>query len=356
MKPTMFLLLLATALAGVASAQEVPPANPSAKAQIHQFGIIRTLLNESEQDELLDLPGFVHRSDSPLTGTRYLDFSALYVIPPLMMKGPLTFDVTQGVYALPSAWYPYAAQSAQSREITWRHVLAGVQADGLETTHPAWMAARAVEAAATLKVYKPGPAGSQPDDEGTTEGDVFLFYRAPSFADFMIAGVDAVTGGWVIQQASIFSELQYPLKEENSHAWLAQVADSGEVVSRRLALDPKSTYTLTPSCVACDDRKLSMMAMRGAQASSASPSPAEHSTRTLDLRRQLNEAITGKGLRPDEAAAMAELMIQSVQRARHPVLIYFLLPEWINARHGLKVTGPAEESVRVFAVVKDLPG
>lgn len=356
MKPGLFLMLIVSAFAGVGGAQEVPPANPSARAQIHQFGIIRTLLDSGEQDELLDLPGFVHKLDGALTGTRYLDFSALYVIPPLMMKEPLALDVTLGGYFNASAWYPYAAETTEPRKTTWNHVLAGVQADGLETTHPAWMAARAVEAAATLKVYKPGPAGSQPDDEGTTEGDVFLFYRAPSFADFMIAGVDAVTGGWVIQQASIFSDLQYPLKEENSHAWLAQAADGGEVVSRRLALDPKSTYTLTPSCVACDDRKLSMMVMRGAQASSASPSPAEHSTRTLDLRRQLNEAITGKGLHPDEAAAMAELMIQSVQRARHPVLIYFLLPEWINARHGLKVTGPAEESVRVFAVVKDLPG
>src|SRR5687768_17256218 len=98
-------------LTGNAAAQETSaPVDNTQPAVVHQIGIIRGG-QKVTSDNLLSLPGFVHRSTNyPTTGGVWLDFSALYVIPPQMTTEPVTLQVRQSASGggFVSAWYPYA--------------------------------------------------------------------------------------------------------------------------------------------------------------------------------------------------------------------------------------------------------
>ncbi len=307
-------------------------------AAVHQFGIIRSSFHTIHESELLELPEFVHTASSTTATTNaWLDFSALYIIPPQMMAGPMLFQVRQELgisHASMTAWYPYSTLSGSSAR-QWADVHVGVQADGLETTHPVWMTGRAMEAAATLKVYKPGPAGSQPDDVGTTEGDVYLFLRGNAAGRAPLVGeLDAERAKWSVKSFSIWSDTHSPLVAGEQPGWIARAGVNGEISSRRITLNSSGLSK---------------------QRTSATVELEPYSRETADLRWQLNEAIAGNGLRSDEAVAQAELVIQSLIKMRSPALIYFLSPQWINARFPLQVDGPSEDPVRVFIVIMELP-
>lgn len=322
-----------------ASAQDRPrPIAENPMATVHQFGIIRAGESISEND-LLDLPEFVHRSkpDSTTTAPAWLDFSALYFMPPQMTTAPLVFNVRQ---SLGTAWYPYAGQTKASirRPSGWKNVYVGMRAEALKTTNSVWMTARDMEAAATLKVYKPGPAGSKPDDEGTTEGEVFIFMRGRAIGrDPIRAKYDSASDEWILHIFSIWSDVQFPFTASTRHAWIARnVSDKAEIYSRRITLEPGGA-PFNPI------------------RTSATVKVEPYSRDSMDLRVQLKEAIVGNGLPPAEATAQTKLILRSVARVDGPVLIYMLGPEWINARFPLKIEGPAKKPVRVFMVVLELP-
>jgi len=314
------LAMLASSVAG----QEVPPAQVETKAGIHQFGII--VRGDKDESLSLDLPEFVHQSKVTGRGADRLDFSALYFLPPLMMQGPVTLNVRQTLDNA-TAWYPYSHETSSPKVRAWDNLLVGVQADGLETTHSVWMTPRRMEQASTIKVYKPGPPGSRPDDEGTTEGDVYLFLRGTVMDD----GVLFVVGKneSLIKSPREGVEHSVEFTSATEHAWLAGTGSDGEIHSLRITMP-------TP----------------GNELRIQTESPADKN-QTVQLRLQLNEALVGNGLRGDEAAAQAELILQLLADVKdEPALLYLLPQEWVDQAVPLEVNGAAEKPVRVFVTVR----
>lgn len=326
-----------------AQAQDAPRVG-TGRAEVHQWGIVL-----SGSRELLDIPDFVHRPEGFLPESlrsdvpSRLDYSCLYFNPPPMLSGHLTLNVTMRLPGSVTAWYPYAHETSPTQQRVWNNVQMGVAADGLETTHPVWMKPRAVGAAA-IKVYKPGPAGSQPDDEGTTEGDVYMFVRGyAQGCDALSVGTDALSGDWLIKrldrEEGAPAGLPVPFDETNRHAWLVQKGTDGEVIGRALMLDVSATGTVM-----------------GRSPRRVDTGTTDVTRTTLELRVQLNEALVGHGLRGDEAAAQTELVLEAVRKRDEPLLIYVMRKEWVERFFPLKVEGPAEEPVRVFVVLRTLPG
>jgi hypothetical protein len=306
------------------------------EAQIHQWGIIR--LNRADAPSsgaasLLSVPEFVHQT-APAPGAEveaWLDYSALYIHPPMMMKAPLKFDITMEVPGTVQAWYPFAAVSPGG--VSWRGVLAGAQADGLDTTHPIWMAARAVASPATLKVHKPGPRGTQPDDPGTTEGDVFLFARAA----LARSPVSVAAEGTSLTVSVAGVATTAPL-----HAWIISAGDEGSpfrllrIIAQRAIInaDVGGTNWLIPLNL-------------------ASNSPENLSVD--DVKARFNEAFAGNGLDSDESSALVNTLLSTIRNAPGRRFLVVLPPAWAPSALPLRVTGsPAETPVRVFVTIVPL--
>jgi len=314
------LAMLASSVMG----QEVPPSQPTGKVGVHQFGII--VRGDTDGSLSLDLPAFVHRSEDMGEVAGRLDFSALYFLPPLMMPGPVTLDVRQSLEQA-TAWYPYSHETSSPKVRAWDNLLMGVQADGLETTHAVWMTPRRMETASTVKVYKPGPTGSRPDDEGTTEGDVYIFLRGAVPDDGVFYAVGKTEA--LVKSPAVDSTSSVAFTSATEHAWLAMTGADGEIRSLRIT-----------------------MPELGKELRVQAEGPT-YKNQTLQLRVQLNEALAGNGLRGDEAAAQADLVLQLLANVNdEPVLVYLQPREWVDKAMPLEVKGEAEKPVRVFVTVR----
>ena len=292
-----------------------------------------------------NLPGFVHRAyvGANQTRTYAQDFTAsleranTYFHPPAATTQPLVLDVEASFQrGLLDAYYPYAIQPGEAAKsgngdrtvtkendslIQWKGVRVGDQADTLVTTSSAWQAARAVGSAATLKVYKPSPAGSKSDDEGTTEGDVFLFY---SGAGAIPSPISVTSKSSVLHVA--LRDATIPLSV--SSAWLLSVRQDGMAAFRHLGqLDNRTSSSIE---VASDFASGSYSALG-----------------SDELQAQLREALNAEGLPDDEAAAMLASLNSRFSEAGQRVL--FLLPQsWTDAALPLQVRGPGQVAHRIM--------
>ena len=310
-------------------------------AEIHQWGIIRIAHIFSSKSpsaaDLLSLPDFVHRR--PIThALTWLDFSALYIHPPLQLKAPLEFDIRMNITSgTVKAWYPYA--TPKDSQVTWNAVQAGVQADGLLTTHTVWMGARAVASPATLKVYKPGPPNTRPDDPGTTEGDVFLFARA------------ALASSPVRLRWS--HHLPQPLAADDA----VTIPLTGWIITRHKETSEEPGYNVIPLPLA--DQTPDQMAELSEDQFQDQPENQNPSDPPISSTEQVmslfNEAFTGHGLTPDEATAFSRTILQAISRPHCRYGVAILPKEWATTALPLQITGsPAAAPVRVFVALIEL--
>lgn len=319
-------------------------------AVIHQWGVINVKATGGRIGPMIEnsaLPDFVHTTSiTAAQRTPRLEFSALYVHPPLMMKEPLSFDIRTGIRdGSVSGWYPYASQVSNpnpripdsfSSQITWENVLAGAQADTLQTTSQLWMIPRSVAAPATLKVYKPDPAGTQPDDPGTTEGEVFL-YMAGAFSARHISAVNDASGRkmlMTLKPHALSSEAVLSWPKEKVHGWI--MAPPGND-------DPEESCQFAEIAATAASQTISVKA------------PDQLERKPTDVvRARLNEAFTGHGLDSDEADALTGLMLKTSRWQRRAVIV---LPQsWVDSVIPLKISdAPARSPVRVFVAICEFP-
>lgn len=320
----------------------------SKAAVIHQWGIIRIKADRAGGQAAIDraaLPDFVHTTATAaeLTDPR-LEFSALYVHPPMMMHGPMSFDIRTGIRdGSIAAWYPFAPQVGNpnprvpdsfNSQITWKKVLAGAQADTLKTTNELWMLARSVEAPATLKVYKPGPPGTRPDDPGTTEGEVFLY----------VAG--SLSGRYIsLAQSASGEEVSFHLKPnvEGLKPGMTRSTEPlyGWIISPAGNNDAAESYHV--GAISHKDDSEPVLETTAASVISADT-----------VRAKLNEAFAGHGLDSDEADALTRMILEMTGNQRHGVVI--LPSSWVESVFPLEISGSSAESpVRVFVAVCALP-
>lgn len=312
---------------------------------LHQWGVV--LLPPA--GDALPLPDFVHtRKVPPAPKAPRLEFSALYVHPPLKMEEPLQFDLELRFRdGAAEGWFPYAdgtnrpagANGSSSDGIRWRGVQAGVAAEGPQTTSAVWMIPRGVSTPATVKVYKPGPAGTRPDDPGTTEGDVYLF--ASGYLARESAGFDPAGDG-------VFS-YRLPRKPAVApvRAWVLRAAEAaGDPAGPAFEVQFVSTENENPG-------RLSMPPANGETSGSL--------TRD-DLHGAWNEAFTGAGLSPEEASALSRMILEILEtgtgesapeKASGRGWFVALMPQaWTDDMLPLDYTGPAiQPPVRVFCVM-----
>jgi hypothetical protein len=269
-----------------------------------------------------------------------LETPVTYIHPPLHTSGVLELDIKAEFRGgLLTEYYPYAMTSVDGETTTgapdndritsstrgaiqWKGVRIGDQADPLPTDSHVWTAPRAVGSAATLKVYKPGPPGSQPDDEGTTEGEVYLFYRAVGHlqspvavnrsADSLAISIRKQTAPFVVNAA-----------------WLIDVRQDGTSAFRHLGqLDAASTQSITTV---------------------SSFDPVQYTPKSADdLRSQMREALNAEGLFDDEAAAMLNTWERSYFQSPGMRLFYIVPQTWTDNVLPLTVVGPARVEHRVM--------
>lgn len=309
---------------------------------LHQWGVV--VLPKAGAVPSLDVPGFVHTAqDRTSPGAPRLVFSALYVHPPLKMAEPIRFNLDlRFAGGTPQGWFPYATGADAGAAIRWREVQAGVVAEGPETTSAVWMIPRAVSTPATLKVYKPGPPDTQPDDPGTTEGDVYLFARgllAPDSAQFVPAD-----GGVFSYNPKAAATPDHPVR-----VWVLRRAD---------ALDGGAADR------AYEGQFVSSINQPPGQISFPAPDADTSGSLTLqDLQSAWNEAFAGEGLSSEEASAMSRMIMALLENSASgsysagaaPGRGWFvaLMPQaWEDAVLPLQFEGPAiQDPVRVFCVV-----
>lgn len=309
---------------------------------LHQWGVV--VLPKAGAVPSLDVPGFVHTAqDRTSPGAPRLEFSALYLHPPLKMSEPIRFNLDLHFPGgAPAAWFPYAAGAHAGAAIRWREVQAGVIAEGPETTSTVWMIPRAVSTPATLKVYKPGPPGTKPDDPGTTEGDVYLFARgslAPDSAQFA-----AAEGGVFSYNSNAAATADGPVR-----VWILRRADApdGGTADQPYEVQFVSSINQPPGRVSF-------------------PAPDGETSGSLtlqDLQGAWNEAFAGEGLSPEEAGAMSRMITARLENSAtgsHPAAaaprrgwFVALMPQaWEDVVLPLHFDGPAiQNPVRVFCVV-----
>jgi hypothetical protein len=327
-------------------------------ATVHEWGTFTCLQNEqgeeiggiNSDDEAL--PQFVHRLewagvDSPSSKssprcnpdiTMRLETPVTYFHPPLNTTQTLQVNVSATFHGgVLNEYYPYAATEVDSQttnalpdtfritkdtvsSIHWNGVRIGDQADPLPTNYPVWLAPRKVGSAATLKLYKPGPPGSKPDDDGTTEGEVFLFYR----------GVGHLQSPVTVQTSAsqITARIRGEAPFHVAAAWLLEVAPVGTLARFTYVgqMDSETTRSLETS-------------LDGLQFTSNAQA---------DLRGQLREALNAEGLMDDEAAAMLETWQHSYFEAPGMRLFYLLPQKWTDTVLPLKIDGPAHVEHRVM--------
>ncbi len=306
---------------------------------IYQWGIIQvasSAAGTSVGAEIISLPipDFVHAKQAPpITAAARLDYSALYVHPPMMRSQPMEFDISM---TLPggaiSGWYPYGKASGGT--IAWHGVLAGVPAEGLDTTHKEWMTGRAVVAPATLKVYKEGPPGTRPDDPGTTEGDVFLFARGEMPLHVLPFAINHANS----------SEVQLVRQPTTSplHGWVIR-KDSEEGCEG-------GTYRLQGFYYNPSVAELSVVQLPAVSEDQSPPLCSD------DLHARFNEAFVGSGLFSEEAHALARLIEATIQQSDGNTFAVILLPqEWTDGLAPLSITGTEyNPPVRVFVAIAPL--
>lgn len=302
--------------------------NPS----IYQWGIIH-LPPQRGAGPTLPMPEFVHQTHhnqhQASKPQAILDYSALYIHPPMRLTETLNFDVQMQLPGgIVTHWYPYATQSSDT--IKWNSVLAGVQADGLITTQPQWMTARAVTTPATLKVYKPGSANTKPDDPGTTEGEVFLFARGNLDSSALPVTLRSNPDG-----NSFHLQINRPTSA-TLHAWVIQ------------------PETGTDHQCADAAFRVDTLHSEGEQSLQLHP-PANDLQSTFcaeNLRTRWNEAFVGSGLPSDEANALAQLLQSTITATNRRIAVILLPPDWTNEIMPLNISGsPAEPPARVFVAV-----
>lgn len=325
---------------------------------MHEWGTFTCLQNEqgeelggiNSDDEAL--PWFVHRVDwdgveapnskgSPPCDpdiTMRLETPVTYFHPPLNTTQTLVVDVSATFHGgVLTEYYPFASTQidhvttgalAAGFRITsntlsslhWNGVRVGDQADPLPTDYPVWLAPRKVGSAATLKVYKPGPAGSNPDDEGTTEGEVFLFYRG---VGHMQSPLKVETADSVVK-----ASIRTPEPFKVSAAWLLEVAPVGTLARFKFLgqLDSGNNRV-------CSGTLTQLPFGSSAQS---------------DLRSQIREALNASGLNDDEAAAMLETWQRSYFESPGMRLFYLLPQSWTDEVLPLHLEGPARVECRVM--------
>jgi len=335
-------LLFAMALSQVqaqdfADAQTTPPV-------IHQTGIIRVnpAQDSSAKTALTPIPEFVHHQTDAMTkpdtaSSLLVDWSAIYINPPLMTSASMTMTVAQ---QFPGGrimgWYPYAAMTT-SDSVTWKNLQIGVPADGLETTHPQWMTARQVEKAATIFLEKPVPAGLHKGDVGTTEGDVFLFARGnlagvPPLACHcrLQRGISSGTENMISIKAT--ADLK-PWPESLAWSWIVLPQKSGSLQYRRIPIPSPGAETTTLTAI------LPAGSRPGISLSN-------------DLRDEIIETLAGNRLNADEALATSRLVIEIAEHSDTPLLIYPAPESWIAEKMPITIKGNAKVASRLFLLVE----
>lgn len=327
---------------------------------VHEWGTFTCLQDEQGQeivginadDELL--PKFVHRlkwdgsqsrdgKGAPRCHpdvTMRLETPVTYFHPPLNTTETLVVNVTVEFHGgLLTEYYPYATTSVDSRTtdsvpartpitasttgaISWQGVRIGDQAEPLETSSPVWLAPRAVGSAATLKVYKPGPPGSKPDDEGTTEGEVYLFYRGVAHLESPVRVERTVGTGLKISLRHTAQPFHV------ASAWLLDVKHDGAASFRHIGqMDSRSSHT---------------------NHQTEFPAGGYSSGATGELQSQMREALNAEGLFDDEAAAMLKTWELSYFRSPGLRLFYLLPQQWTDKVLPLKIDGPARIAHRIM--------
>lgn len=273
-----------------------------------------------------ELPPFVHTRNAPETSSAMaLEKSVAYFHMPLQQTGALALDITAEIRnGSITAWYPFARIPPEaSSAVKWEQLKIGEQAEGPETESTEWRAPRLVAAAATLKVERSGAADTRPGDAGTTEGEVYLFYRGvanvkppvrvarkrnqllvtPGTASGSTATLSFRTPGvWLLETRS---------DGYTGFANLGELNSADSVLSSSLEIPPAS-YT-------------------------------KHGHEALGT--QLREALNAAGLLDDEAGAMLKALDSFMKRPGKAVL--FLLPEaWMDKALPFSVQGQAEVKIR----------
>lgn len=292
------------------------------------------------------LPVFVHQlnaavqvtSVSTRSSKMQLECAVAYFLPPLNTSGTLAVDLraefTNGEF---THYYPYAenvpevgAQGGAAERgansnpsLSWENLLIGDIADPFETTAPSWLAARAVMNAGTLKVQKQLTGEAKPGDEGTTEGDVFLFYRGRGNAAPPLKLNHTANDSARVSLNSATPTTSIP------SIWRVDVKPSGAVGFEHLQqFDPVATPSITLTNL---------------------PKGEAYAAANLDeLKFQLRQALNAEGLFDDESAA-AIAGIEEIWLKQPGARLLFILPRnWADATLPLTPGDGAYTAQRTF--------
>jgi hypothetical protein len=260
-----------------------------------------------------------------------LDHSVTWFHPPLNTTEPLklNLDVHFPAGRL-TQYYPYAHE-VRAKQIVWKEIYFGMQADPFQTSSTVWVAPRAVGQAATLKVYMPGPAGSQPEDPGTTEGEVFLYFRGAGDVPSPIEVTHVAGQKLALTLVETTSALQL------ASVWLVEVRNAGGSAFRHLdQLDSSTTRSVETRADFAPDTFV-----EGA---------------VSKLVFQMREALNAEGLHDDEAAALLRTIEQSHLRAPGRRVLFILPRSWIDAVVPFQASGPVEVRRRITLGTYELTG
>jgi hypothetical protein len=283
-------------------------------ATLLDCGLVSWSTSTSQPQPLFSTPAFLHELPTSTTTAAAAPtavlYSTSYISPPLNTTQPLHVGIaarlSQGRF---SAYYPFSAQ-ADAQQINWPDIIIGAQADPLDTDVPTWRIARAVGEAATLKVYKPGAPGAQPDDPGTTEGEVFLYMQGELAAANPLTWSDGETSESIV--TSWFYE-----RRPDATAYFAHLRGGLKTVPTASTGD----FTTTAA------------------------------TALLD---QMREALNAQGLPDDIVISILQSLQQPLFDLAGRHLVAILQPRWPQKYLPLNTNGPLTINRRVYLALIEL--
>lgn len=321
-----FLILSMTGLAVSAPVYErtdshppeiIDSANLPSEITVQQWGIVSA--TPATEISPITIPEFVHRREPLEIGQKhFLLHSGIYFTPPMRTTDTLKVDVSlsinEGQFF---SWYPYATGTSDS--ISWKDVYLNRLAEGKETAHEIWMDSRRVGNFATSFFERPGPPGTRPGDEGTTEGEVFLYAAGETGTSIPLKAR---------MEAGKLAVYSYPaskaIPENLARVWVAiKENPDAKPVFRTLNLSPES--------------------------SSAVVNLSENELSEQDFVFSLNEALSGNGLASDLAHAQTNVLMKVLKNSNAKVLaVHILSDDWVEEAFPLEIKGNARIYKRLF--------
>jgi len=272
----------------------------------------------------LETPVTYFHMPQGLVGTVSLDVKAEFRGGLLTEYYPFAHGVTVDGTAPGTLSHEFRITPATTGALFWKGVKLGEMAEGPETDWPVWTAPRAVGAAATLMVERPGPSSTQPGDIGTTEGEVYLFYRGVGHVQSPVR----IRKTQAMREVSVRQQQPTTAPLSISACWLLEVKSDGTAAYVHLGKVSGRDEVVTAPLV---------------------PPAQTFSADAIErLRSEMREALNAEGLFDDESAAMLNTWQKSYFAAPGLRLFYMVPRAWTDAVLPLSVDGPAEVKSRAM--------